>query len=320
MPTSPTSLNSENHSQIDHRHTPDAVPDHLRRYAELLEDCDAFVQAAMKPLPRVIWENPLRPLEDEALFARTEAEPVSWRARTWRLPTESKPGAWPEFFLGSIHCQEEAALLAGDLLGALPGEKILDLCAAPGGKTAQIAVAMQDKGMLVANEKTLGRLPSLRRTLDRLGVTCAEVTWADGARLRYPAAFFDRVLADVPCTCEGTSRKAMGRREPTDEGYRASVVQTQRALLRAAIRMCKPGGVILYSTCTYAPEENEGVLTAMGDTVVVEKVDLPQGLKASPGVTSFQGRVFRQDAVNAVRLWPHISDTGGFFVAKLRRL
>lgn len=309
---------------LDDRQSPEADA-LLLRYASIVDDVDAFVCAAKTALPRVVWANPLR-----GPVARTntriqqlipDAEPVSWRANTWRLPPDSSPGTWIEHMLGDLHVQEEAALWAGDLVGAQPGDKVLDLCAAPGGKTAQIAVAMQDSGTLIANDRKHGRLSGLRRTLDRLGVSCAGIICGDGVRIRTMDGFFDRVLADVPCTCEGTTRKSKGRRDQTPDSYRSSIVQVQKALLRAALRMTRPGGTVVYSTCTYAPEENEAVLSAIRpDQAVIEPITAPEGLKVTPGVSEWQGQQFRPDVVNAARIWPHHNDTGGFFVARLRRL
>lgn len=304
--------------------TPPAEP-WLRRYSPLVDDVEAFLAAASRPLPRVLWSNPLRtPVAEtnrriQAIAPAVEA--VEWRPNTWRLPPEAQPGSWLMHLLGDVCVQEEAALWAGDLVGAEPGDAVLDLCAAPGGKTAQIAVAMRDSGALVANERKHGRLSRLRRTLDRLGITCAAVSCGDGVRLRGLDAYFDRVLADVPCSCEGTTRKTLGLREETSERFRMSIVQVQKALLRAALRMTRPGGVVVYSTCTYAPEENEAVLSAIDPShALIEPIVAPDGLSVTPGILSWNGASFREDVVNAARIWPHHNDTGGFFVARLRRL
>ncbi len=299
--------------------------DWLRRYADIVDDVDAFLAASLRPLPRVVWANPLRgPVAvTEAALRRDfpAATPVPWRAHAWRLPTEASFAGSRLHLGGFVYAQEEAALWAGDLVGARPGERVADLCAAPGGKAAQIAVAMEDRGTLVANDRKVGRLAALRRTLDRLGVTSAAVSCHDAARLPAPAGWFDRVLADVPCSCEGTTRKPRARYLPTEDRYRASIVQVQKSALRRAVKLTRPGGTIVYATCTYAPEENEGVLDALDPSLVtIEPLDVPAGLRVSPGITAWDGRHFRPDAANAARLWPHHNDTGGFFVARLRRL
>lgn len=308
--------------------TPDLTgPAHLRRYAPIVDDLPAFLACAERPLPRVVIANPLKTdlaTAEARVRARCpEAAPVPWRPGAWRLPPDARPGRWPEFITGLLHAQEEATIWPGELVGAQPGERILDLCAAPGGKTALMAWGMQDQGTLVANDREFGRLAALRRTLDRLGVTCAAVTHHDAARIPAQGApFYDRVLADVPCTCEGTTRKRKGgRKAGTQARFRDTIVQVQKAVLRKAIQLVKPGGTIVYATCTYAPEENEAVLSAAPEGVVaIEPVTPPAGLHVRPGLTEWAGQAFRPDAVHAVRLWPHHNDTGGFFVAKLRRL
>lgn len=297
----------------------------LARYAPLVDDFDALLDYAARPLPRVLWANPLRApvahIEARVRARCPQAVALGWRPHTWRLPAEAKPGLWPEFLMGLVHVQEEAALWAGDLVGAEPGQRVLDLCAAPGNKTAQIAVQMGDRGTLVANERSRGRLPSLRRALERLGVSCAAVSQGDGARLSGQVGLFDHALVDVPCSCEGTSRKRGGRAQPVEDRFRMATVQVQTALLRRAVQLVKPGGTIVYATCTYAPEENEGVLDSLAPELAhIEPIEAPAGLKVCPGITQWQGRSFRPDVAHAARLWPHHNDTGGFFVAKLRRL
>ncbi len=299
--------------------------EHLRRYAGLVDDLDAFLEAAVTPLPRIVWANPLRGVEPgRAAVARAHpgATPLGWLPDAWRLPHDARPGTWPEYVLGHLHAQEEASVWAGDVLGAQPGDSVLDLCAAPGGKSARLAVGMRDQGSLVANDRRLGRLAALRRTLERLGVTCAVVTRKDGLRLRSETRF-DRVFVDAPCSCEGNTRKSAGARERRDEpGHRRSVVQVQTGLLRRAIQLTRPGGVLVYATCTYAPEENEAVLDAAPreGEVAIESVTPPPGWTVAPGTTEWEGRVFRPDVAHAARIWPHHNDTGGFFVARLRRL
>ncbi|MCB9525516.1 MAG: RsmB/NOP family class I SAM-dependent RNA methyltransferase [Myxococcales bacterium] len=299
----------------------------MARYAPIVDDLPAFLACAARPLPRVVIANPLKTdlasAEARVRARCPEAEPVPWRPGAWRLPPDARPGRWPEFIMGLLHAQEEATIWPGELMGAQPGERILDLCAAPGGKTALMAWGMADQGTLVANDREYGRLAALRRTLDRLGVTCAAVTQVDASRMPITdEPFYDRVLADVPCTCEGTTRKQKGgRKAATPERFRDTIVQVQKAILRRAVSLVKPGGTIVYATCTYAPEENEAVLSALPEGLVaVEPVQPPAGLAVTPGITEWAGEVFRPDAVNAARLWPHHNDTGGFFVAKLRRL
>ena len=297
--------------------------DPLRRYLPLVSDPQAFLEACARPLPVVVWANPLAvdPAVAEATIraAYPETRPVAWRPHTWRLPAGARVGKWPLHVVGGLFVQEEAAVFAGDLVGAEPGDRLLDLCAAPGGKTAQMAIAMGDRGTLVANDRRIARLASLRRTVGRLGLTCVTITCHDG--IRFPQGrLYDRVLVDAPCTGEGTARKSGRRSRRPDAGYRHTVVQIQKALLRRALSVTRPGGRVVYSTCTFAPEENEGVLHAIDPSVAkIEPIEAP-ALVVAPGVTAWEGRHFRADVRHAARVWPHQNDTGGFFVACLRRL
>lgn len=301
---------------------------HLRRYQPIIDDWDAFLAATERPIPPVLWANPLRvdPERAEAtLRARfPHARALPWWPHAWRLYDEepaavTSVGRWLPYRLGWFHAQEEAALWPARLLGAQPGDRVLDMCAAPGNKTAQIALSMKDQGLIVANDRTPGRLAALRFNLERLGVTCAVVTRGDGLRMPREPRFFDRVLVDAPCSCEGTQRKRDRQRDATT--FRRGIRDTQVGLLRRALQVVKPGGTVVYATCTYAPEENEGVLDAIDPAVAtIEQVTPPTDMTVAPGISAWDGKTFRADVRHAVRLWPHHNDTGGFFVARLRHL
>lgn len=294
------------------------------RYRPIIDDYDAFIDACARPLARIVWANPLRAdlgRAAEVVAKRApEAEPLRWRENAWRLPAESRPGNWPEYRLGWFHIQEEATLWPGALLHPRPGSRVLDLCAAPGNKTALLALEMDDRGTLVANEKRWDRLPALRFNLDRLGVTSAVVTCADGLHFPGEDGTYDGVLVDVPCSCEGTARKSRPRSVEAAARFRTSVQAVQIGLLRRALHLCKVGGEVVYATCTFAPEENERVLHSVWESKAeIVPLEPPSGMTLSPGIAEWNGERFRPDVVNAARYWPHHNDTGGFFVARLRK-
>lgn len=197
---------------------------------------------------------------------------------------------------GRLHVQEEVSLLPVPLLDPQPGERVLDLCAAPGNKTAQIATRMHNRGTVVANDLRYGRVDSMRSTLDRLGIANVSATTYDAANYSPEGGSFDRVLADVPCSCESTSRKQPGviaqrsaMRDPTG---------AQRAILRQAVRRCRPGGRIVYATCTYAPEGNEAIVDAVLRDVGPDALRLRpariDGVTGSPGLTAWAGLSIRR--------------------------
>ncbi|MFA9460179.1 RsmB/NOP family class I SAM-dependent RNA methyltransferase [Thiohalorhabdus sp. Cl-TMA] len=300
--------------------------EHLHRYAPIVDDLEAFLAAAEEPLHRVVWANTVRTTAEEVegwIHDRCpEAERVSWFDAAWRIPAgAARPGKWPEFVLGLIHTQEEVSLWPVWALDARPGEAVLDMCAAPGSKAARTAVAMADRGRLMANDRKWGRLQGVQDVVARLGLTCVASSNMGGAQIPGDACF-DRVLVDAPCTGEGTTRKAGGGKRPQivkDDFHKLASVQ--KGLLRRAVELVRPGGTVIYATCTYAPEENEAVLDGIyPEKAEIEPIRVPEGVRVAPGVTEWQGRSFRPDVANAIRFWPHLNDTGGFFVARLRRL
>lgn len=293
----------------------------FQRYVPLLEDPEAFWACLRTPLPPCLWVNQLKTtVEEFQAYCRKEGielEPIAWYPGAFRLPSWERPGATLPFVAGWYYVQEEIAMVAVLALDPQPGERIVDLCAAPGGKAAQIALRVGPTGVVLANEVSRGRLSSLRTTVDRLGLLNVGVTWYDGRFFPAPDGIWDRVLVDAPCSGEGTVRK--GRWRPVTERFRQYCTTVQRALLQRALHLVKPGGVVVYSTCTFAPEENEMVLdTVLGDYGVVEPFAL-EGLQAMPGIRRWKGRSFREDVAHARRFWPHVNDTGGFFVARIRR-
>lgn len=305
---------------------PCAVMELLQRYLPLVDDPDAFLAAHEVPLPRVVWANPIQGdvLETARLLLQVcpEAVPLAWTPHAWRLPHTVKPGKWEIYRRGLIHAQEEAALLASMIMEAKPGQRILDMCSSPGNKAAQLGVITHDQATIIANEYSWRRIAPMRFNFDRLGLLGVAITNMDGRRFPMPDVLFDSVLVDAPCSCEGTLRKSNGpvRLQRAFE-FHDSAMAVQIGLLRRAVEMTRPGGVIVYATCTYAPEENERVLDGIWpEKAAIEKIEVPEGLHVSPGIAEWEGRTFRSDVQNAIRFWPHRSDTGGFFMAKLRRL
>ncbi len=293
------------------------------RYMPLVDDPSAFWACVQTPLPTCLWVNPLKTTVEAFLAYCAEngiaVEPVPWYPGAFRLHNWERPGATLPFVAGWYYVQEEIAMAAVVALAPEPGELVVDLCAAPGGKTAQIALRVRPNGVVIANELQMDRLSALRTTVDRLGLLNVVVTWSDGRTLPLPLGVWDRVLVDAPCTGEGTVRKAGQSWRPVTERFRNYCAALQQALLRHALRLVKPGGVVVYSTCTFAPEENELVLDAvLGDYGVVEPCTIP-GLRSAPGLRTWNGKSMRADIVHAHRFWPHLNDTGGFFIARIRR-
>lgn len=298
----------------------------LQRYHPIIEDVPAFEEAIRRSLARFIWVHQMR-IEPAKLAALLQADgyrlsPLVWNPGAFRVAFEPHPlGAHWTYQAGFFHIQEAASMVPVLLLSPRPGMRIMDLCAAPGNKTVQAASVMKNSGTVVANDLRHQRMASIRMHVDRLGLVNVSTTCRDGGSYPRKAGLFDAVLVDAPCSCEGTSRKNTDILQRPVPG-RDRLLLRQKRLLERAIRLCRPGGRIVYSTCTYDPEENEAVvdavLRAMPDKVEMLPVSVT-GLRAAPGLTQWQRERYHPDLRYALRLWPHLNDTGGFFAAVLQR-
>ncbi|WP_336037060.1 RsmB/NOP family class I SAM-dependent RNA methyltransferase [Halobacterium yunchengense] len=298
--------------------------DALSRYEPLVDDFDAFLAACERPLPTTVRVNPIKATPDRAVEA-LEAEGVGVERRDWHdgvLEVDAdKPGnTWP-YVHGWIHGQEEVSVVPPAVLDPQPGDVVWDACAAPGGKTAQLAGGLDDRGLVVANDDNLGRLSALRGNCDRLGVTSAAVTNEDARRATLDAVpnvdAFDRALVDAPCTCEGTIRKNPDALEGAGAAASRNLAALQSDILARAVELTREGGTVVYSTCTFAPEENEGVVDGVLADGGCRLVEFDTGLESAPGVTAWNGESYDDSLVKARRYYPHHNDTGGFFAAKL---
>lgn len=304
----------------------DASP--LDRYRAIIDDWDAFIAALRRPLPNCIWSNTLRIASESLreLLSREgfDAEPLASCPDAFRTPTGFRPGRHWGFHAGLYRVQDAASMLPVALLDPKPGERVLDLCAAPGGKTAQIAIRMNNSGTLVANDLNIRRLQLVHQTLERFGIVNVSTTNCDGSNYPPAAGQFDRILVDAPCSCEGTARRQPGILDRVGPHVSARMSGVQRALLKKAVQLCRAGGRIVYATCTFAPEENEAVVDAVLNeygadvvSVVPARVD---GFRWSPALTEWQSRRFDDAMRHALRVWPHQNDSGGFFVAVLEKM
>jgi len=295
----------------------------LERYEPLVDDAAAFRAACRRDLPHVVRVNTIKTTVERASTALAAAdidhEPTAWHPGLFVLP-DDQPGAnWP-YVHGWLHGQEEVSAVPARVLDPAPGERVWDACAAPGSKTTQLAALMDDRGCLVGTDPNIGRMAALRSNAERLGVTNLALTHED-ARVHSLSPFgdrpYDRALVDAPCSCEGTVRKHPDVLDEWNIGTVRSVAGVQRGILERAIGATRAGGTVVYSTCTFAPEENEAVLDHVLDVTDCRLVDFDLPLECSPGVTEWDGETFDETVARAKRIYPHQNDTGGFFCAKL---
>ncbi len=297
--------------------------DVLERYEPLVDDPEAFYETCRRPLPTTVRANPIK-APVERVRRALDDEGVAWTASEWNphvmtVETDFPGNTWANFH-GWIHGQEEVSALPPVVVDPRPGERVFDACAAPGGKTTQLAALMDDEGLVVANDSNLGRLSALRSNAERLGVTNVAVTNRDARRFSldpFGSEPFDRALVDAPCSCEGTVRKNPEVIDEWSQSHVEHVAGLQKGILRRAVQATKEGGVVVYSTCTFAPEENEAVLDHVLEAEDCRILPIDTDLETRPGVTEWDGEEYDPQVADAVRIYPHHNDTGGFFCAKL---
>lgn len=219
---------------------------------------------------------------------------------------------------GWVYSQEPSAMYVGEVVNPQPGERVLDLCAAPGGKSTHLIAKMKDQGLLVANEIFKKRAQVLASNLERWGTKNTVILneRPDNLEKHFPA-FFDRILVDAPCSGEGMFRKEPAGVEYWHPDYPAECANRQRKILQSALKMLKAGGILVYSTCTFAPEEDEQTIAWLLEQYpALEMVEINK----FPGMDD--GRPDWADGnpelVKAVRLFPHHYQGEGHFIAKLR--
>ena len=227
----------------------------------------AYEKALGEPVTRALRVNLLL-FPDGAPPCAIEGlgEPVPWARGAYFIEGDARPGLSPLHEGGLYYMQEPSAMTAVSALCPQPGERALDLCAAPGGKSTQIAALMAGRGLLVCNEPVPSRAQILSRNVERMGVRNAVVTCALPEQLapRFPG-FFDRILVDAPCSGEGMFRRQPEARDEWSENAPRGCADRQMDILREAARMLAPGGRMVYSTCTFNDTENEGVLARFFD-------------------------------------------------------
>lgn len=277
-----------------------------RMQLQLGAQYDAFLDSLNRPRAVALRFNPLKGEAPNLPFVR---EPVPWEPMGYYYDPDSRPGLHPYHEAGVYYLQEASAMSAVALLDPQPGEKILDLCAAPGGKTTQIAGRMMGEGLLLCNEVNPKRAKILSRNIERMGVSNAVVTneYPNVLADRFPG-FFDRVLVDAPCSGEGMFRKEEAAVTDWSPETVEMCARRQAEILLSAAKLVRPGGRLVYSTCTFAPQEDEEAVEDF--------------LKACPEFVreDVAAPWFEQVDIGAYRIWPHKVLGEGHFAAVLRKM
>ena len=269
----------------------------------------AYLDALNQPYTRALRVNLLlRPDGTPPCPIEGLGAPVPWAKGAYFVEGDARPGLSPLHEGGLFYMQEPSALTAVTALDPHPGERVLDLCAAPGGKSTQIAALMAGRGLLCCNEPIPSRAQILSRNIERMGVRNAVVLSAmpDALAPRFPA-FFDRILVDAPCSGEGMFRRQPEARDEWDADAPRRCADRQMEILAQAAKMLRPGGTMVYSTCTFNDTENEGVLRrflALHPEFSLVPFALPALPEAKDGY---------------LHLYPHEMRGEGHFVSRLKK-
>ena len=293
---------------------PELFTERMKRL--LGEEYASFLAAYDLPRNVGLRVNPLKTKMPPDL-SRFGISPVPWAKWGYYYDAATRPGLHPYHEAGVYYLQEPSAMAPAGLLDVRPGMKVLDLCAAPGGKTTQLAAALDGDGLLVCNEINPKRAKILARNVERLAVANALVLNEHPKRLqeRFPACF-DRILVDAPCSGEGMFRKEEAAVTDWSEETVEMCAARQLEILSSAAAMLKPGGRLVYSTCTFAPAENEGVIAqflSRAPEFSVEKTEADwfDGGRPDWAACSAEG------LEHTMRLWPHKLRGEGHFAAVL---
>ena len=299
-------------------------PKFIERYSQLTNWND-FKKYSLAFLRRSIRVN--------TVLGSVEEVKKSVEAKGWHLEQIPwcKEGFWIEHAerrdvgnlwehqIGKIYVQEAASMIPPLVLAPRPGDLVLDLCAAPGSKTTKMGAMMENQGLLVANDYKGLRMQSLGINLQKSVLTNTVISLMHGKR--FYGFQFDKILVDAPCSGTGTIRKSLKTIQIWNAGMISKIAKEQKELIERAFENLRPGGEMVYSTCSVEPEEDEGVvdyLIKKFPTAKVLSVKLP-GLKTSLPVMEFNGVQYDPQVKKTMRIWPQDNDTEGFFVAKIKK-
>jgi len=294
------------------------------RYESIIPDYENFLQYLRKPLVQSLRVNTLKAKHGQvtALLKDLRLHQLSFCKEGYSVLGKYPLGKHIAHNLGLIYVQEVASMIPVIVLDPQPGEFVLDMCAAPGSKTTQIAQMMANQGLLIANEVSRKRIQGLIHNIKRCGLINEAVISLGGQKMyRVFDNYFDRILVDAPCSAEGTIRRSKAVLYHWGIKNIKRMSRIQIGLAVSGFRALRPGGTMVYSTCTIAPEENEMVVSYLLEKFPEAEV-MPvkiHDFKVRPGVTRWQGATFDDRVANCARILPQDNDTAPFFVARLTK-
>ncbi|MEK6932797.1 MAG: RsmB/NOP family class I SAM-dependent RNA methyltransferase [Nanoarchaeota archaeon] len=292
----------------------------LEHYSKIT-NIDEFCEYCIKPLNKSIRVNLLK-ISISKLKNRLkeyEFEQIPWcKEGFWIKGPRTDLGNLLEHSLGYFYIQEAASMIPPIVLNPDENDLILDLAAAPGSKTTQMACLMKNKGLLIANDVKYDRLKALSVNLQRLGILNTVITLK--SNYGFKDIKFDKILLDAPCSGSGAIRKSLKTLDMWNPNMLINLSGTQKKLILNAFDSLKEDGTLVYSTCSIDPEEDEAVMDFLlkNRNAKLEKIDLD--IKKSPVILDYDKRHFNDEIKKCLRIWPQDNDTEGFFVAKIKKI
>ncbi len=295
------------------------------RYQHLLGGSyDDFITYSLSYLNKSVRVNTLKIAVAE-LKQRLEQQnfrlfQVPWcKEGFWVKGDRTDFGNLVEHALGYFYVQEAASMIPAVVLQPRPGDVVLDMCASPGSKTTQMAAMMENKGIVIANDISGDRMKPLGINLQRMGIMNVVESQARGQQLMRLATRFDKILVDAPCSGTGTIRKSPETLRIWNPLMVKRLAAQQKTLIDTGFSLLKPGGTLVYSTCSVEPEENEGVvdwlLQKYQATTKIEEAKLD--INRSSPIMEFEKSSCGSEIKKCLRIWPQDNNTEGFFVAKV---
>jgi tRNA (cytosine40_48-C5)-methyltransferase len=294
----------------------------VSRFLQFVPDAEGLLEMMQRPVRKYVRTNTLKTTNRE-LRARLESKKFELNKTMLEDVFEissnnaiTSVGATTEYLLGHYYVQDISSCIAIEALDIKRNQSVLDMASAPGGKTTMIAQKMDNTGCIIAMEPNSSRMRSLSYNLSRCGVMNTALYQIDATGCTSLNLSFDRILLDAPCSGEGVIWKDATRKTSRRPRDISQCSLAQKRLLEAGLQALKPGGIMVYSTCSFAPEENECIVDSVLDTFDVKVQPLQFGVE---GLTGFGSKAFRNELKSTVRLYPHIHNSMGFYIAKLRK-
>ncbi len=244
--------------------------------------------------------------------------PIEWTNNGYYYSKEIQPAKHPYYYAGLYYIQEPSAMLPGEILPIEEGDKVLDLCAAPGGKSTQLGAKLNNTGLLVCNDISPSRTKGVVKNIEMFGITNSIIMSESPKKMEtYFTEFFDKVLIDAPCSGEGMFRKEPSMLKHWNEDINLHYADIQKDILLSGAKMLKQGGYLVYSTCTFSLEENEKVIDwFINENSNFELINIPCEYGIENGIVNNE---IDNDLNRAARLWPHKIKGEGHFVALLHK-